>query len=470
MATTPQPLVWDFCRSVENVKSLGTVAHYFDESSQSLYIDNDSQFATQYKEIPEGHWRSSGAPKSAVISNVDWTHLRFDHPSNGILYGVASNGSSIEFVRYVYMVDCSSILESYDYRSNIDSAIDSTSYEIQNIGSDYFTDDLTLFQPGGRIITRFKMGDSAPLPLSVAWIDEVNYDITSRSVPISARNTVSKLHDQTFDRENLVIGASESSAKMLLEAAGIEKYSVAPRQSSDDNAKTFEFDPSDTLMSGIEQMNEYYRADEANDWKIRETPKGVVLYGDDQFISDQMSNGYFIFNEKSGVFSRNTKRALDGAYSHVYVKGVALDGETELWAWLPVQTFKHWLVGTHKTKHIETKTPMDETTFKKWAQDRADELQYVGIIESFESPFRPDIICGDVASVEKGNDVVSLGIITSVSHTYSRTRGYATSFTADSGGVLVDGDNMIVYSKTAKTGGYNRAQNVSDLIKIIKGV
>lgn len=465
MATTPYPLVWDFHRQVEGVTSLGGVSHYFDEDSQSLYLNGG--LVTRVASVPDGHWSSSAYSEEIMISQVGWSRLRLDHPSNGVLYGVASDGNSLEFVRYVYMMDVSSILTNFSFSSTSDSPIDSATFNVKNIGKSYFDDDVTLFHPGARMIVKVGFGDSEPIPVCVSWIDEVNYDELSPSVPISGRNTIGKLHDQTFDDDNVVNGASQVSAKALLDLAGIKKYIVAPKEEAAEGSKTFTFSPSDTLLDGVDVMNEYYRADEDNNWTVKETADGTVLYGYETWISKYLPNGYYVFNEGSDVFKRKTKRALDGAYSHIYVTGKDLSG-SEQHAYLEVKSWPTWIVPRHKTKYIEAETAMNYSTFQKWAQNRADELQYVGVSEDFVSPFRPQIMCGDVASVEQGDVAVSLGIITSLTHKFDTNNGFMTEFTVDSGGVLVEGDSYVVYNRTAKNDGYNRAQRVADLIKIIK--
>ena len=107
-----------------------------------------------------------------MISQTGWSHLRLDHPSNGILYGVAADGESLEFVRYVYMLDVSSILTNFSFSSTSDSPIDSSAFVVQNIGKEYFNSDVTLFQPGARTIVRVRFGDSELLPICVSWVDE----------------------------------------------------------------------------------------------------------------------------------------------------------------------------------------------------------------------------------------------------------------------------------------------------------
>lgn len=466
MATTQHPLVWDFYRKVEGVESLGGVSHYFDEDSQSLYL-KEGNLATRVAPVPEGHWSDAAPSEEIQVSQVGWSHLRLDHPSNGVLYGVAADGGSLEFVRYVYMLDVSSILTNFSFSSTSDSPIDSSAFVVQNIGKTYFDDEVTLFHPGARMIVKVRFGDSELLPVCVSWLDEVDFNELSPTVPLSGRNTIGKLHDQTFDNDNVVKGASQVSAKALLDLAGIKKYIVAPKEEAAEGSKTFTFKPSDTLLEGVDVMNEYYRADEDNNWTVKETADGTVLYGYETWISKYLPNGYYVFNEGSDVFKRRTRRALDGAYSHVYVTGKNTDG-TEQSVCLEVKSWPTWIVPGHKTKHISTETTMNSTTFQKWAQNRADELQYVGISEDFVSPFRPQILCGDVASVEQGDVAVSLGIITSLTHKFDTTNGFLTEFTVDSGGVLVEGDSYVVYNRTAKTDGYNRAQRVADLIKIIK--
>ena len=85
MAVTPHPLVWDFYRSVEGASELGGVVHYYDESSQSLWLS--SGIKTNLADILEGHWETASVKVAQSIGTSNYSSLELDHAYNGVLFG-----------------------------------------------------------------------------------------------------------------------------------------------------------------------------------------------------------------------------------------------------------------------------------------------------------------------------------------------------------------------------------------------
>ena len=75
---------------------------------------------------------------------------------------------------------------------------------------------------------------------------------------------------------------------------------------------------------------------------------------------------------------------------------------------------------------------------EKYAKQIAESLQYVGKIESFTGPFRPQLILGDEAVIIDSDGSTSLGLITEITHRFGK-EGFYTDFTVDSGGKLGKG-------------------------------
>ena len=92
---------------------------------------------------------------------------------------VATDGTDLTFLRYIYAMDLSYLMDSWSWSSQIDNAISQFSASVQNVGTDIFTNDTTLFQPGARITVAITMGKSAPYPIGVAWLDECKYNISA---------------------------------------------------------------------------------------------------------------------------------------------------------------------------------------------------------------------------------------------------------------------------------------------------
>lgn len=465
MAATTAPLVWDFYRRVSGPEALGGVVHYYDECSQSLYL-NGGGISTRPADVPEGHWARAEQGEQVDVTEDGFTALRLDHPATGTLYGVATSGTELVFLRYNYAIDLSAITESVTWTAQVDNAITQLSANVLNVGAELFTEDSTLFQPGARVRFQIRLGGSQPYPIGVAWLDEVQYDVAGATVPISGRNSVGfQLKDQTFDDSGAFTGLSSEIAEAVLRLGGVSKFSVQPGTGD----QAFMFQPETTLLDGLMEMMSYYTDDE-KEWRLVELPDGTVLLGYDYWIAAQQPNSHYSFQAGRDLFLRKTKKASDAAYAHVRVTGVDADGKDLTPCTVDVNNFPYWALGAHRTKHLTAPKGMTQERLNAWAATQAAALQYVGIGDDLVGPFRPQLLVGDVAEVAEpeGAVGVALGIITEVRHTFSRTDGFRTEFSVDSGGVATDGEDYVIYSRAVAANGYNRRQRMIDLIRAAK--
>lgn len=461
MATTPCPLVWDFYRAVNGAEDLGGVIHYYDEMSQSIYLS--SGLKTDVASVSEGHWEDAEPTKDIQITNDNFKVLRFDHPSNGILYGVASDGNSLTFLRYVYGMDVSQIVDSWSWLTQTDNAIAQFDSAVQNIDPDIFGVDSSLFQPGARIQVNIFMGDSDAYPIGTVWLDESGYGQLESTVKISGRNTIGYfLKDQTFDDKILFEGTTTEVLKGILDYAGLSSYIVQDLTT----VKSFEFKPSDTLLSGIEAILEFYTTTDSK-MEIVELTDGTICIGYDYWVSQYLPRNYYSFDDGREVFKRNTTRASDGAYSKIRVTGRDSEDNDLEPVTVEVENFRYWSLGRHRTKHLTAPDGLTQDGLQSWAKAQAKILQYIGIAEDFVGPFRPQLVVGDIAEVihSDSNTATSLGLVTQVKQVFDKQSGYVTEFSVDSGGVATDADGSVIYSRTASINGFNRRQNIVDLVR-----
>ena len=473
MATTPCPLVWDFYRAVDGADDLGGVIHYYDEMSQSIYLS--SGLKTDVAGVPEGHWEDAESTKDIQITNDAFKFIRFDHPSNGTLYGVASDGNELTFLRYVYGMDISQIVDSWSWLTQTDNAIAQFDSAIQNIDPDIFGIDSSLFQPGARIRVHIFMGDSAAYPIGTVWLDESGYGQLENTVKVSGRNTIGYyLKDQTFDDNTVFEGTTTEVLSAILEYAGLTNFNIQSLEAT----KKFEFKPSDTLLSGIETILEFYTTVDEK-MEIVELTDGTICIGYDYWVSEYLPRNYYSFDDGREVFKRNTTRASDGSYSKIRATGKDSDGNELTPVTVEVDNFRYWSLGKHRTKHITAPDGLTQDGLQAWAEAQASILQYIGIAEDFVGPFRPQLVVGDIAEVVRDGTGTSLGVITQVKQVFSRQNGFTTEFSVDSGGVATEAamtyglndvtattkDGTAVLSRSARVNGYNRKQNIVDLVK-----
>lgn len=462
MAVTTNPLVWNHHREVVDTGGIVGVAHYYDEEGQSLYL-HSGDITTRTYEVIQGHWRLSEPGDPITIHDDSFNRMRIDHPSNGNIYGVATDGDTLTFLRYAYAMDISPLMESWSQMNQNDNAIAQWSGSVQNLGPDIFGTDLTLFQPGARITTTFSLGDSQAYAISVNWLDECGYDMTEGLVDISGRNTVGYfLNDQTFDDNVIFSGAPSDILTDILNYADVRRFLVQPIAGS----IPFEFNPEDSLLDGITTILSAYTS-MSNEMKIGELPDGTIVIGYQDWMANYLPNSYYTFNEGSDIFKRKTTKLSDSSYTHLRVTGKGPGKEDLTPVTVPVVNFKYWALGAHRTNHLTAPEGFTQAELQAWAEGQADKYQYIGIGEDFTAPFIPNLLVGDVAEVTDGVTGTALGVITEVTQKFSRSDGFKTEFSVDSGGVVTDGVNYTMYSRAAEVSGFNRRQRVVDLIRYI---
>ena len=95
-----------------------------------------------------------------------------------------------------------------------------------------------------------------------------------------------------------------------------------------------------------------------------------------------------------------------------------------------------WNLPRNKTLYFSVPDGTNQAEAEAIADDLAERLAGVGLIESFAGPIRPQIQPGDDAYItEPGSLARTIGLITQVAHQFGKS-GFFTTFTVDSGGVL----------------------------------
>lgn len=477
MASSPNPLVWDYSYRADDSTGLGGVVHYYDEQAQTLYTESDG-FHTTYGDIPDGHWKQNPLSKYKRINRSSYSKLRLDHAMNGTINLIGIDNGSLVYMRYAYAMDISSLLDSWSWGSQIDSPIQEFEGDVMNIGPLVYSDDLTLFQPGSRIRVGVRVGESDLYLIGQAWLDEANLAVDEAIISMSGRNTVGYwLRSQTVDNDydKFTKSTVREIIIAMLDMGGVENYQVQSNPSTS-IVGSFEFAPSDTLLDCINECMSYV-TDEEYKMKMVELEDGTIMVGFENWLEAKYSNGYYVFDDTAEVFSRGTTKTVDGSYTQLRATGdkivVDADGNEEevplTPVIVPIENFKYWGLGPRRTVHEKYPGFGSQSELAKWAKARALAYQYIGIGEDFTGPFRPQMIVGDVATAKEGSVGTDLGLITEVRHVFSRSGGYITEFAVDSGGVKFDGSNYVVYSRAAEVHGVNRRQRIVDLVRIVAG-
>lgn len=459
MASTTAPLVWDFYRAVPDAEGLGSVVEYYDETSQSLYLA--SGLKTQLAIIESGHWSESAPGDEITISSDAFTASAWDHPMSGQLYGTAIIGGELVFLRYLYARELTQLLKDGTWRSKNDSQITQVGLTLKNPGEDVVLAEGTMFEPGARITVAFCMGNSRPYSVGVAFLDELDFDVQSATFSLSGRNTIGyRLQQQTFDDETEFTGNGHEVVEWIFQRAGIINYSIGPSTASND----WIFEPGMTFYDGLQKIFEIFVG-----WDMVETPAGKVVVGYPYWRQQHLANSVYQFRAGTELIKRKTKKNADAAYSNVRVTGKDANGAELDPVYLPVETWTHWALGANKTKHVKAADGMTQQELEDYAAQLAADLARIGVGESFTGPARPWLLVGDVASIiTAGDESTDLGLITSITHRFGDS-GYFTDFTVDSGGVATaeTRDGTVYATRTASVNGYNRRQDLADLISRI---
>lgn len=460
MAVTNNPLIWDFYRSVEGVQGLGGVVHFYDEMSQSLWLS--SGIKTNLANIPDGHWETATIEDTYNIGTPKYDSLVLDHAYNGVLFGVATLGSELVYLRYVYAFDCSDIVASGQVGYSNSNSVVQLKANLMNIKETIFMNDSTVFQPGAKVTLKILVGEEQPMDMCITYLDSVDYNSASNTVPISGRNTIGfKLMQSTFDEDTKVTAKPHEMAQAIATIGGIKTMFIE----NTDEQREFDFRADQTLMSGLEQICNLLPG-----WKIVELPNGVIVMGSRAFVDSYQNNSYYIF-DKGSVFKRKTKKACDATYTKVRITGRDANGVDLVPVVLNVNTYNQWGLPPNKTYHESVPDGYTQSELQEYAEFIAETIQYVGVGEDFSSSLQPQLSIGDVAATDNGDGTsTALGLITSIKHSFGKS-GFITEFSTDSGGVLkeafdISGD---VITMTRPLNGYNRKQTIKDLIQVASG-
>lgn len=456
MAATPSPLIWDFYREVSGAAGLGSVLEYYDTESQSLYLDSGIQ--TRTATVTDGHWVDAVPGPEIEITEEAYAATSWDHPFTGLLAGAGDLGDELWYFRYHYAMELSDLIQEGSWQSRNDSRVAQMDLTLKNAGAAVFLEDTSIFEPGARITLAVTMGDSAPYDIGQAYLDEINFDAYSLSVPLSGRNVIGyRLLQQTFDTNTSFTGNGNEVVAWIFGLAGITRYIIGPS----DYSIPWAFDPDETLWKGLEKVFQVFTG-----WDVEELPDGRLIVGYPHLRATYQHNSAYQFNGNTEVIKRKTRKNADGAYAHVLVTGLDANGVELTPVYLAVQNWEHWELGALKTKHIRAADGLTQAQLQAYAEQIAAELQHIGVAETFDGPIRPQLLVGDVASITFGDGRSSdLGLITSITHQFGE-QGFFTSFTVDSGGVAATEAGYIA-TRSAAVDGYNRNQNIADLIGIV---
>ena len=151
-------LKWDFYRAVSGASGLGSVQDYFDNESQSLYLDDSGNLDTRTARVQNGDWEhATPGSQITVIAESEFnywlTGSDWIAPTDELLFGTLNDDSLIWLVRYRCANVLSEYLKSGSTKYRDDSPISQTNLTLGNPGEETVLGAGSLFEPGAKLVS-----------------------------------------------------------------------------------------------------------------------------------------------------------------------------------------------------------------------------------------------------------------------------------------------------------------------------
>ena len=381
------------------------------------------------KATPEqGEWASLiFSTPSVVARDKDVSFLRLKNVPRLGIYGVwhsATPDARHRFAIYELQGDLSKYLVQGVIELRLETPIADLSLTLENPRQVVSGEDRTFVAPGSKIELNFYAGDSELYPMGIYYDDRIEISVTGETASIEGRNISGKLlKDQTFDDANLYISKRyDLTVVDVLGAAGITNYSV---QSGAVFDLGMEFPPNMTFLDGVYELLKASR-----NWAIKETLDGQIIVGSTVSYAPIQVNSKYTFERGKDVWSRQVVRDDYNVYARVCVY------DKTFYIYRSVVEQEGWVVAPKKTLYIEVAEGTSEIDMDGLALEVATRIAKSGTLETFVGPWRPHLLPGDEAEIVKPTESRLLGLVTTVRHIFSKSEGFATEFTVDSGGAI----------------------------------
>ncbi len=149
-------------------------------------------------------------------------------------------------------------------------------------------------------------------------------------------------------------------------------------------------------MNCLEGIMEILKA--LDNWQIKELVDGTVVIGSQNYAGFT-SNSRYTFQRNKEIFSRSIIRDDQDAYRRVCVH----NQDFSIKVFRDVATYSGWNLQANKTLYVNVPEGTSLSDAENYANQIANNLQYVGKIESFTGPFRPQLVLGDEAVIVSEN-------------------------------------------------------------------
>ena len=446
-------LAWESCTKISESAAPGTTLLYYDTRCQRMYLEGSSIMTTAGT-VEQGKWADIVYEDELTITEEGYGYIDIEHQNNGAVFVVAQHDADFVLLVYQYMMDISDMVEGSTWETQPDNPIKAGSITLKNASNDLFEDNAySIISPGAKISLTLRVGNYQFYDIGVFYIENSPFKMPANSFQFSGRNKLGFfLSAQTFDENYKFTGTFTEIFTSILTSAGLRPndYLIEDLQLS----VTLNFDPSNTLLSGVETLLRI------SDWYIDDKPDGTIIIGSSSFIRAHVASvGIYSFNRGKDVFTHTIDRSISNVYSRVAVRR---RGNFAKIMYAAVDYYEGWNVANHRTFYLDVPDSASDELMQELLTQKAEQLQYTGIVETFLSTIRPWLQTGDIALLA---DVPRYpGIITSLIHSMGE-KGFTTKITVTSGGVITDPESENpAATYVGRMGGANRQRRILDYI------
>lgn len=414
-----------------------------------FFLNNGLMYGTPSKRL-KGDFSSPEWMDTVEIgpqTDTDLAYLELNSLSGFGIVGSYKTDYEQKLIIYEYYLDMNRYLDSGSIKHSINTPITSFSFTLENPmnenteheGNVAISEDSSLISPGSKVELQFSMGDSELYPLGIFYVDRSDFTLLSETVDAEGRNLIGKaLHDQSFDDDIFYpYNSLHEVLKEILYKANINLDDILIENTS--ILAGYQFDFKMSYLDGIMEILKAF-----DNWQIKEETDGTIVIGSSSYSGFTRNSRYTFYRDRD-IFSRSIVRDDQEAYRRVCVH----NQDFTIKVYREVETYSGWNLQANKTLYVPLPEGTSLIDAERYASQIASSLQYVGKIESFTGPIRPQIMIGDEAEIISDTGKTNLGLITEITHRFGKS-GFYTEFTVDSGGRLGKGRLSDYISKITK--------------------
>jgi hypothetical protein len=411
--------------------------HFPNTQAEVFYVKDGLLYGLPTNKIHQGDWESVIYQDEVRISNdTSISHQEVSLLSGFGIFGVYKSENKHKMLINEFAFEMEKYLDSGSIKHSIDTPITTFTLSLQNPlnenpeykGNVAISEESSLLSPGSKVEFELILGDSEPYTMGVFYVDRSNFSLLNEVVCVDGRSIIGKaLGDQSFDEDNTYpYGLLHEILKDILFQANISSDEMFV-----ENTSTYAGYRFGVNMSYLEGVMEILKALE--NWQIKELVDGTVVIGSNSYAGFTRNTSYTFYRDKD-IFTRSIIRDDQEAYRRVCIH----NQDFSMKVYRDVETYSGWNLQANKTLYINLPEGTTLSDAENYANQIANTLQYVGKVESFTGPFRPQLILGDEAIIIGDTGMSNLGLITGITHRFGGD-GFYTDFTVDSGGKIGKG-------------------------------